>query len=81
MIQLTNFIPKTTAECRALLITLRDNPEGTNISDRYGNPAALEGKECQQLARLIESQIGEKTPAAPKKDTAKKSTTKSATKK
>ena len=66
MKQLTNFIPKTPAECRELLIALQNNPEGVEISDRYGNMEKLDAEEIKSLCGLIEAQIGKpaEAPAA-----------------
>lgn len=76
MAELINFIPKTLKECRELLVTLRDNPEGVSLADRNGNIDVLNASEIKSLARLTESQIGEKTPARPKADNLKKNSKK-----
>lgn len=70
MKQLTNFIPKTPAECRELLIALQNNPEGVEISDRYGNMEKLDTEEIKSLCGLIEAQIG-KPAEAPAAETSK----------
>ena len=62
MKELLNFIPRTVQECRALLIELRDNPEGVSIADRNGKIDVLNAEEIKALVKLVESQIGEKTP-------------------
>lgn len=73
MLQIVNFIPKTVQECAGLLETLRDNPAGVELTDRYGNTAELDASEVKELARAIESQTGLKTPKPVKKaSTAKK---------
>lgn len=81
MLQFTDFIPKTTAECRSLLVTLRDNPEGATLTDRYGHAEALGASEVKELASLIEHQIGEKTPKADKPVEVRKNSKKQSTKK
>lgn len=62
MSQLTDFIPRTTAECRALLKELNDNRDGIAIADRYGRIDALNATEIKALTGLIENQIGGKAP-------------------
>lgn len=71
MKELINFIPRTVAECRNLLVTLRDNPEGVSIADRDGSIDVLNSEEIKTLASLVERQIGEKTPKAPVKEAPK----------
>lgn len=71
MKELINFIPRTVAECRNLLVTLRDNPEGVSIADRDGCIDVLNSEEIKTLASLVERQIGEKTPKAPVKEAPK----------
>ena len=66
MSQLINFIPKTQKECQALLKDLNENRDGIAIADRYGNIDALNAEEVKTLIDLIENQIGEKAPKAPK---------------
>lgn len=81
MSQLVNFIPRTTEECRKLLIDLRDNRDGIAIADRYGRIDALNASEIKALIELIENQIGEKTPQKEPKKATSVPTTKPATKK
>lgn len=71
MKELIDFIPRTVAECRSLLVTLRDNPEGTTIVNRFGDILPIDAQECKTLASLVERQIGEKTPKAPVKEAPK----------
>ena len=66
MSQLINFIPKTKEECRRLLKDLSESREGAAVADRYGNIDALNAEEVKALIDLIENQIGEKAPKAPK---------------
>jgi hypothetical protein len=80
MSQLVNFIPRTTEQCRQLLIDLRDNRDGIAIADRYGRIDALNASEIKALIELIENQIGEKTPEkapAPSKEQIQKTVEKS----
>lgn len=65
MKQLVNFIPKSVAECRALLVKIRDGNAETEYTDRDGNVCTLSAAEAVELTRLVESQIGEKTPVRP----------------
>lgn len=81
MSQLVNFIPRTTEECRKLLIDLRDNRDGIAIADRYGRIDALNASEIKALIELVEKQIGEKTPQKEPKKATSVPTTKPATKK
>ncbi len=81
MSQLVTFIPRTTEECRKLLIDLRDNRDGIAIADRYGRIDALNASEIKALIGLIEAQIGEKTPQKEPKKATSVPTTKPATKK
>ena len=81
MSQLVNFIPRTTEQCRQLLIDLRDNRDGIAIADRYGRIDALNASEIKALIELIENQIGEKTPEKEPKKATSVPTTKPATKK
>lgn len=69
MSQLINFIPKTQEECRRLLKDLSESREGAAVADRYGNIDALNAEEVKALIDLIENQIGEKAPKAPKAET------------
>ncbi len=64
MKQLVNFIPRTAAECRALLSWLSESEGGVSVTDRYGNTHELNTDETKELISLIESQIGEKAPLA-----------------
>ena len=66
MSQLINFIPKTKEECRRLLKDLSESREGAAVADRYGNIDALNAEEVKALIDLIENQIGEEAPKAPK---------------
>lgn len=66
MVQLINFIPGTVDKCRSLLLKLRDNADGITLTDNYGHTAELTAEQERELALLVERQIGEKTPAAPK---------------
>ncbi len=63
MLQITNFIPKTAAECRSLLKTLGENPDGLSLADRYGGRESLTADDVKTLVSLIENQIGERAPA------------------
>lgn len=60
MSQLTNFIPSTTEECRAMLKKLRKAQDGMRAADRYGKEERLSAEEAVALAALIEAQIWEK---------------------
>jgi len=60
MTQLTNFIPGTTNECRAMLKKLRKAQDGMRATDRYGREERLSAEEAGTLAALIEAQIWER---------------------
>lgn len=62
MQQLTDFIPKTAAECRGLLKNLSENRNGLSVADRYGRKENLTAEDANTLIGLIEKQIGEKAP-------------------
>ena len=63
MSQLTNFIPKTTAECRSLLETLNGHTAGMlTLTDRYGHTEDFSPKESRSLAELITAHIGYEAP-------------------
>lgn len=70
MQQITDFIPKTAAECRSLLKTLSENRDGLSLANRYGHRENLTADDVKTLIGLIENQIGEKAPAnAPEEKT------------
>ncbi len=73
MLQLTNFIPKAAAECRSLLKTLGEKPDGLSLSDRYGGRESLTADDVKALIGLIEKQIGEKAPETTSAETPDKS--------
>ncbi len=62
MLQLTDFIPGTAAECRGLLKTLAENSGGVSLTDRHGRRENLTADDVKTLTGLIENQIGEKAP-------------------
>ncbi len=69
MPQLTDFIPRTAAECRSLLKALAEKRGGVSLADRYGRREELTADDVKTLAGLIENQIGEKTPEKTKAET------------
>ncbi len=72
MQQITDYIPKTSAECRSLLKTLGENRDGLSLANRYGHKENLNADDVKTLIELIENQIGEKAPEVKPKEQGKK---------